>query len=99
MNIVLPWLIIIALVVTLISVVYVALKDRKTATAEIKRLTSELEGQKKINTELLNYTKEMAKIKSDKDSVAEKIDEAKNDEEVMAIIAGLVSANNDRVRK
>lgn len=99
MSIVLPWLVVVALVVTLAGVVYTTLKDRKASKEEIKRLTAQLEAQKRISQELVAYTKEMAKISSDKDKVAEQIEEAKNDEEVMAIIAGLVSANNDRVRK
>ena len=66
---------------------------------EIKRLEGELEGQKKINQELLQYTKEVAKINSDKEEVAQQIQEAENEEELLAIIAGLVRDNNDRVRK
>ena len=93
------WLIVAALAVTLGAVVYAAIKNQKANSAEIKRLTAELVSQKKINEELLQYTKEITKINGDKEEVAQQIEEAKNDEEVMAIIAGLVHTNNDRVRK
>lgn len=99
MSVITPWLIIAALAVILGAVVYVSIKDRKANKKEIKRLTAELEAQKQISAELVAYTKEIAKINGDKDKVADQINEAKNDEEVLAIIAGLVSANNDRVRK
>lgn len=99
MSVLTPWFVVAALVVTLIAVVDVTIKQRKENTNEIKRLTAELEAQKRINEELLNYTKEIAKINGDKDDVAEKIKEAENDEEVLSIIAGLVNTNNNRVRK
>ncbi len=99
MYTVVAWLVAGALLVTLIGVIYVALKDRKADKNEIKRLTAELESQKKISQELCHYAEEIAKINGDKDSVAQKIKEAKNDEEVLAVIAGLVRTNNDKLHK
>ena len=99
MNPITPWLVCFVLLVTLAFVAYVAIKGLKKANAEVKRLTAALESQKKINQELLQYTKEIAKIDSDKEDVAQQIQAAENDEELMAIIAGLVRNNNDRVRK
>lgn len=99
MNPITPWLVCFALFIMLAFAVYAAIKTFQKKNQEIKRLEGELEGQKKINQELLQYTKEIAKINSDKEDVAQQIQEAKNDEEVMAIIAGLVHTNNDRVRK
>ena len=99
MNVITPWLVVIALAVILFGVIYVSLKDRKADKKEIKRLTEELESQKKVSQELRHYAEEIAKINGDKDKVAEKIKEAKTDEEVLSIIAGLVNANNNRVHK
>lgn len=99
MYTVMAWLVAAALLVTLIGVIYAAIKERKENAKEIKRLTEELEAQKKVSEELLTYTKEISKITGDKDKVADQINEAKNDEEVLAIIAGLVRTNNDRVHK
>ena len=98
MNPVTPWLVCFALLLILAFAVYAAIKALKAKTAEIKRLTAELEAQEKISQELQQYIKEIAKIDSDKEDVAQQIQEAKNDEEVLAIIAGLVSTNNNRVR-
>ena len=99
MNIVLPWLVVLALGVTLVAVVYVTIKDRKASKNEIKRLSADLEAQKRISEDLCHYVEEVVKIHGDKEQVAEKIEKAENDEEVLAIIAGLVKSNNDRVRK
>lgn len=99
MSIITAWLVCGVLFLILLSVVYVAIKDRKAQNNEIKRLTAELESQKKVSQELQQYIKEIAKINSDKEDVAQQIQEAKNDEEILAIIAGLVKSNNDRVRK
>lgn len=99
MNPITPWLVSFALFVILAFAVYAAIKSLRKKDQKIKSLQTELEGQKKISQELLQYTKEIAKIDSDKEDVAQQIQEAENDEEVMAIIAGLVHTNNDRVRK
>ena len=99
MNYLTLWIFIVALFIILGAVVYVFIKDRKASTDKIKQLTEDLEAQKKISTELVHYAEEMAKIKDDKGKVADQIKEAKNEEEVMAIIAGLVNSNNKRVRK
>ena len=99
MSVVTPWLVCGALFLILVSVVYVTFKNRKAQNNEIKRLTAELKSQKKVSQELQQYIKEIAKINSDKEDVAQQIQEAKNDEEVLAIIAGLGKSNNDRVRK
>lgn len=98
MNPITPWLVSFALFVILAFAIYAAIKSLHKKNQEIKRLEAELDGQKKVNQELLQYTKEIATINSDKEEVAQQIQEAENDEEVMAIIAGLVSANNNRVR-
>lgn len=79
-----------------VSVIFFKLcRDLKKET---KRLTSELEAQKKVSQELCFYAEQIARINGDQDKVSKQITEAKNDEEVLAIIAGLVRSNNDRVR-
>lgn len=98
-SIILPWLVVAALIVTLIAVVDVTIKQRKMSNDEIKRLTAELTTQKKISEELCFYVEEIARKNADKDKISEQIKEAKSDEEVLSIISGLVHANNDRVHK
>lgn len=98
MNPITPWLVSAALLIILAFAIYGAIKAQQKNHEKIKYLQAELRAQEKISQELQQYIKEIAKIDSDKEDVAQKIQEAKNDEEVLAIIAGLVSANNNRVR-
>lgn len=99
MNPITPWLVCFALFLMLAFAVYAAIKTLQEKTKEINQLKTELRAQEKISQELQQYIKEIAKINSDKEDVAQQIQEAKNDEELLAIIAGLVRDNNDRVRK
>jgi flagellar biosynthesis/type III secretory pathway M-ring protein FliF/YscJ len=99
MNAITPWAVCLALFLMLAFAVYAAIKSLQKNRAEIKRLTAELEAQKKVNIELANYAAQIAKINGDQSEVTQQIEEAENEEEVLAIIAGLVSTNNDRVRK
>lgn len=99
MSIITPWLVCVALLVTLVGVVYVALKKLKMQTQEIKSLTAQLESQKCVAKDLVKHAEDLSKIKGDKEEVAQKISEAKTDEEVSNIISDLIRANNNRVRK
>lgn len=99
MYTIIAWLVVAALIVTLIAVIDVAFKQKKESAKEIERLSAELERQKRISDELCFYAEEIARNTGDKSKVSEQIKEAKNDEEVLAIISGFVHANNDRVHK
>lgn len=99
MSILIPWLVCVALLVILAFVVYVAIKTSKAQKKKIKALTARLESQKIIAENLVMHAEELSKIKGDKEEVAQKINEAKSDEEVNQIISNLVHANNNRVRK
>ena len=81
-----------------IGIIIIFFKFTRDLKKETKRLTAELEAQKRVSEELCYYAEQIARINGDKDNVSQKITEAKNDEEVLAIIAGLVTTNNDRVR-
>ena len=99
MNPITPWLVCVALVVALVSVIYVAIKTSKSKTQEIKWISAELEKQKQNVVYLVKHAEEVAKIGRDKDKVQEAIQNAKTDEEVVDVINSIVSANNNRVRK
>lgn len=99
MYTIIAWLVVAALVVTLIAVVDVAIKQRRESAKERERLNAELAKQKQVSEELCFYVEEIARNSGDKSKVSEQIKEAKNDEEVMDIISGFVRANNDRVHK
>ena len=99
MNPITPWLVCFALLLMLVFAVYAAIKSSRRKNQQIKELEGALEAQKKVSSELVHYAEEIGKINGDEQKISEQINEAKNEEEVMAIIAGLVHTNNDRVRK
>jgi flagellar biosynthesis/type III secretory pathway M-ring protein FliF/YscJ len=88
---------ILALAVALLVIILVA-KMCRNLQEEKTRLEVELSKQKNTAQQLRLYAEELVKITDDKEKVADQIKEAKSDEEILAIIAGLVHANNDRVR-
>ena len=99
MNPITPWLVCVALLVTLVGVVYVAIKRLRAKSDEVKRLNGELEKQKQNMAYLVKHAEEIAKIESDEDKVQEEIRNAKTDEEVVDIINAIININNARVRK
>ena len=99
MNPITPWLVCVALLVTLVGVVYVGIKTLKAKSDEVKRLTDELEKQRQNMAYLVKHAEEIAKIESDEDSVQEEIRNAKTDEEVVDIINAIINVNNARVCK
>ena len=88
---------ILALVVAILIIIFVA-KMCRNLQEEKTRLEMELAKQKNTTQELRKYAEGLVKINGDKNKIADQIKEAQTDEEVLGIIAGLVHANNDRVR-
>jgi predicted Holliday junction resolvase-like endonuclease len=99
MNIITIILIFIAIIVVLGAVIYALIRDRKSLKKEITHLTSELYKANQNATHLAEYIKKVQDIKSKEKITNQKIKEAKNDEEVLSIIADIVNDNNNRVRK
>lgn len=92
-------LVFIAVIITLGAIIYALLRDRKSLKKEITQLTSELYKANQNATNLAKYISQMQEIKSKEKETNNKIKEAKNDEEILSIIADIVNDNNARVRK
>ncbi len=88
-----------AIIVILGAIIYGLLKDRKSLKKEISRLTSDLDKANQNSKQLAEYIENMQKIKAKEKETNQKIEEAKNDEEILSIIADIVNDNNVRVRK
>ena len=99
MNTITIILICVAIIVTLGAIIYGLLKDRKSLKKEISRLTSDLDKANQNSKNLAAYIQEMQKIKAEEKTTNQKIEEAKNDEEILSIIADIINDNNARVRK
>lgn len=99
MNLIIVILICILIIVFLGVVIYFLLKNKKELKKEISQLTSELYKSNQNAVRLAEYIEKVQKIESDEKTTNEKIKEAKTDEEIMDLIAGIVSNNNSRVRQ
>ena len=99
MHAITAWLIAAAIILILALVLFFLFKAYRSQGKEIKRLTAELEAQKLVSEELCFYAEQIARINGDKDEDSQKIREAKNNEEVLAVVAGLVRSNNDKLHQ
>lgn len=98
MNILTVIIVMLAIIAMCGAVIYILIKDRIKQKKEIQELNTRLQSAR-INIEQLSkYIDDVLKIKSEENSISQKIKEAENDEEVYKIIAGIVADNNDRVQ-
>lgn len=90
-------LLIFGLIMTIVA--YFTGKVCKKLQEENTEIKTELEKQKATIKELYKNAEAIARIQKDKSDVNQKINEAKSDEEICAIISALVRTNNDKLRK
>lgn len=90
--------ILVAVIVTMGGIIYVLFKDKKAKRKEIEHLKDKLESANENLYALRNYIEKILAIKRDTQTTVEKIKEAKTDEEVLNILADIISANNNRVQ-
>jgi predicted Holliday junction resolvase-like endonuclease len=99
MNTVTFILIALAVVVILACVIYALYRDNKKLKQEKKALENELNGMRESFKQYEKYINEILKIKGQSQEIKDRIKEAKTDEEINAIIADIVTANNVQVNK
>lgn len=87
-----------AIIVTMIGIIYVLSKDKKTKKKEIEQLKNQLESANENLCAMKDYIEKILAIKRDTQTTVEKIKEAKTDEEVLNILADIIAANNNRVQ-
>ena len=91
-------LVLVAIIAIAGGVIYALIKDLNKQKKEIAELNTRLQSAR-INIEQLSkYIDDVLKIKSEENSISQKIKEAENDEEVYEIIAGIVADNNNGVQ-
>ena len=91
-------LVMLAIIVTMGGIIYVLFKDKKAKKKEIEQLKDKLESANKNLYAMKKYIEKILAIKTDTQTNVEKIKEAKTDEEVLNILADIISANNNRVQ-
>lgn len=87
-----------AFIVTMIGIIYVLSKDKKAKKKEIEQLKDKLTSANENLFAMKHYIEKNLAIKADTKTNVEKIKEAKTDEEVINILANIISANNNRVQ-
>ena len=87
-----------AIIVTMGGIIYVLVKRSKEQKKEIKALQNEINSAKENVRQLSDYIKNSDKIRKEEKEIAEKIKQAKTDEEVHSIINDIIALNNSRVQ-
>lgn len=90
--------VLIAVIATLVGIVYVTVKSNKKLKNENKQLSGKIE---QLNTNiayLVKHSQELAQIHKEKEKTFERIEEARTDEEIADIVSIIVNANNQRVQ-
>lgn len=98
MNVTTLILILFAIIVMMGAVIYVLIRDKKSQKKEIEKLGDELTSTVANLNSMRGYIEKILAIKADTKTNVEKIKEAKTDEEVITILADIISANNNRVQ-
>ena len=98
MNTVTIILVMLAIIVMCGAVIYALIKDRIKQKKEIQELNNELNSARENVRQLSEYIKNSDKIRKEEKEIAEKIKEAKTDEEVHNIINDIIALNNSRVQ-
>ena len=98
MNKITIYLVFIAVIITLIGVIYVLVKDKKSLNREILSLKNALSSARQNIIQLTDYIEKLRKIKKENGKLSDKIRNAKTDEEIYNVIADIISDNNDRVQ-
>lgn len=91
-------LVMLAIIVTMGAVIYALIRDRKAQKKEIQELKNEIISARENVKQLSDFIKNSDKIRKEEKQIAEKIKEAKTDEEVHNIINDIIALNNSRVQ-
>ena len=98
MNMVTFCLVILACLVTMGGVIYALIRDKKNLKKEKAELENKLASARTNIEQLLDFISNSNKIHKEEKELAEKIKDAKTDEEVHDIINDIISLNNSRVQ-
>ncbi len=98
MNILTIILVMLAIIVMCGAVIYSLIKDHIKQKKEIQELKNEINSARENVRQLSEYIKNSDKIRKEEKEIAEKIKEAKTDEEVHNIINDIIALNNSRVQ-
>ena len=92
--------ILIAIIIFLVmgGIIYILFRKVQAKKKEIQILKNELNSAHENVKQLTDYIRNSDKIRKEEKEIAEKIKEAKTDEEVHSIINDIIALNNSRVQ-
>lgn len=92
--------ILIAIIIFLVmgGIIYILFRKAQAEKKEIQILKNELNSARENVKQLTDYIRNSDKIRKEEKEIAEKIKEAKTDEEVHNIINSIIALNNSRVQ-
>ena len=91
-------LVMVAIIVIMGGIIYALIRDRKAQKKEIQELKNEINSARENVKQLTDFIRNSDKIRKEEKQIAEKIKEAKTDEEVHNIINDIIALNNSRVQ-
>lgn len=91
-------LVMLAIIATMGGVIYSLIKTNQAKKKEINELKTEINSAHENVRQLTDYIKNCDKIRKEEKEFADRIKEAKTDEEVHNIINDLIALNNARVQ-
>ena len=91
-------LVLLAIIVIMGGVISALIRDRKEQKKEIQELKNEINSARENVKQLSDFIRNSDKIRKEEKEIAEKIKEAKTDEEVHNIINDIIALNNSRVQ-
>lgn len=91
-------LVLVAIIAIAGGVIYALIKDRIKQKKEMQELKNEINSARENVKQLTDFIRNSDKIRKEEKQIAEKIKEAKTDEEVHNIINDIIALNNNRVQ-
>ena len=91
-------LVMVAIIVTMGGIIYALIRDKKAQKKEIQELKNEINSARENVKQLTDFIRNSDKIRKEEKQIAEKIKEARTDEEVHNIINDIIALNNSRVQ-
>ena len=91
-------LVMLAIIVIMGGIIYALIRERKAQKKEIQELKNEINSARENVKQLTDFIRNSDKIRKEEKQIAEKIKEAKTDEEVHNIINSIIALNNARVQ-
>lgn len=87
-----------ALIIVLFYIITMLYRAMKSEQTKFETLNRTLENYQLQIKSMTDYISELKKIKIDEDNFQHKLSEAENEEDIFAVINGIVNANNSKLQ-